>query len=198
MNVVEAITNEIPTDIWDKFLEGESASFSKIYYMYAQSLYSYGLCFTNDHALLQDCIHEIFVKVYNARKTLRRESFRFYLIRSLRNELFNAFRDRKDTCGIEEFENEFMPVYSAEEYYIKEEQDTNLRKSVQKMLETLTPNQREAIYYRYEEDLSINEIAQIMGINYQSVQNLIQRSIQKLRKEHAKNQHLAIVLKDSI
>ncbi len=45
----------------------------------------------------------------------------------------------------------------------------------------LSPRQKEIIYYRFVEGLSYEEICQIMDMNYQSTQNLIQRSLKKLR-----------------
>lgn len=47
------------------------------------------------------------------------------------------------------------------------------------MMKILTPRQREVIYYRFIEELSYDDICQIMGLNYQSAYNLLQRSLQK-------------------
>lgn len=58
----------------------------------------------------------------------------------------------------------------------KEEEENLLR-----LLAVLTERQREAIYYRYIEELNIDEIGVLMDMNYQSVQNLIQRSLKKMR-----------------
>ena len=57
-----------------------------------------------------------------------------------------------------------------------------LQQTVREALRLLTDRQREIIYYRYIEELSIEEIASLMDMNYQSVQNSIQRSIKKIRE----------------
>ncbi len=49
-------------------------------------------------------------------------------------------------------------------------------------MKILTPRQREVIYYRFIEELSYDDICQIMGLNYQSAYNLLQRSLQKKEK----------------
>ncbi|MDR1223578.1 MAG: sigma-70 family RNA polymerase sigma factor [Tannerella sp.] len=177
---------DIPVEIWSQFCEGEgkAVAFSKIYYACAQDLFAYGLCITSDRDLIMDCIHDVFVNIYNLRETLQRENIRFYLMKALRNELYRAFRDAKETISLEECENELMPVHSAEDIYMEHEREGSIRNSVREMLSALTPNQREAIYHRYVEELSLQEISNIMGINYQSVQNLIQRSIQKQREKY--------------
>lgn len=46
----------------------------------------------------------------------------------------------------------------------------------------LTDRQREVIYHRFIEELSMEEIGVLMQMNTQSVQNLIQRSLKKMRE----------------
>ncbi|MDR3266504.1 MAG: sigma-70 family RNA polymerase sigma factor [Tannerella sp.] len=175
---------DISTDVWEKFCKGDSRAFSEIYYAYAQDMFAYAACFTDNRDLIMDCIQEVFVKVFNLRNDIQRENIKSYLMKALRNELYRSFRDAKETASIEENESEFTLVHSAEDIYIEKEQEENLHKNVQEMLSILTPNQREAMHYRYMEELSLQEIAEIMGMNYQSVQNLIQRSIQKIREKY--------------
>lgn len=45
----------------------------------------------------------------------------------------------------------------------------------------LPSRQKEVIYYRYIQELKLDEITGLMGMNYQSVQNLLQRSLKKFR-----------------
>jgi RNA polymerase sigma factor (sigma-70 family) len=174
----------ISTDVWEKFCDGDSHAFSMIYRVYAQDMFAYALCLTDNRDLIMDCIHDVFVKIFHTRKELQREKIKFYLIKAMRNELYRAFRDAKENVPIEENECEFTPVYSAEDLYMEKEQEEKNRDDVRRMLSILTPNQREVVTYRYMEEFSLHEIAEIMGINYQSVQNLLQRSIQKLREKY--------------
>jgi RNA polymerase sigma factor (sigma-70 family) len=176
----------ISTDVWEKFCEGDSRAFSKIYYAYAQDMFAYGCCLTDNRDLIQDCIHEVFIKFFNNRKEIQRGSVNFYLIKAMRNELYRAFRDAKESVSVEENESEFTPVHSVEDLYIEKEQEETRHHTVRKILSILTPNQREAVHYRYIEERSLQEIADIMGINYQSVQNLIQHSLQKIREKYQK------------
>ncbi|MDR1526022.1 MAG: sigma-70 family RNA polymerase sigma factor [Tannerella sp.] len=175
---------DISTDVWEKFCDGDSHAFSVIYRAYTQGMFAYALCLTDNRDLIMDCIHDVFVKVFHIRKELQREKIKFYLIKAMRNELHRAFRDAKENVSVEENESEFATVYSAEDLYIEKEEEEKRRDDVRRMLSILTPNQREAVTYRYMEELSLQEIAEIMGINYHSVQNLLQRSIQKIREKY--------------
>jgi RNA polymerase sigma factor (sigma-70 family) len=70
------------------------------------------------------------------------------------------------------------------ENYVSENEDygDSLREEITSMLKILSPRQRDAIYYRYVEDLTFEEITKLMDMNYQSVHNLIQRGVKKLKK----------------
>jgi len=63
------------------------------------------------------------------------------------------------------------------------------------MLESLTPRQKEVLYYKYMKNLTYDEIGEIMQMNYQSILNLIQRSIKKLRETFAESKvYLSIII----
>lgn len=54
---------------------------------------------------------------------------------------------------------------------------------VQALLDTLTPEQREAMTMRYVEGFSVAEIARIMGRSEKAVERLLERAKEKPRKE---------------
>ncbi|MDR2775572.1 MAG: sigma-70 family RNA polymerase sigma factor, partial [Tannerella sp.] len=147
---------DIPVDVWEKFCEGDAVAFSKIYYAYAQDMFAYGLCITQNRDLIKDCIHDVFVNIYKIRENLQRENLEFYLKKALRNGLYRAFRDAKEVTSLDECEDESMFVCSAEDVYMEKERSENIRNEIRKMLSVLaTSNQRKAIYYRYVEELSL-------------------------------------------
>ena len=51
------------------------------------------------------------------------------------------------------------------------------------MLAILTPRQREIMYYRFVQELSMDDICKLMDLHYQSAQNLIQRSLKKIKSQ---------------
>ena len=53
---------------------------------------------------------------------------------------------------------------------------------VQKMLDKLSPRQREIIYLRYFRDMDIEEIVTTIGINKQSIYNLLSSALKIMRK----------------
>ena len=73
--------------------------------------------------------------------------------------------------------------FSAEELMIEQEIVCFKQKSIVKLLNELSSRQKEVLYLKYYSDLSIDEIANVLEINYQSVLNLIHKGIKKLREK---------------
>ena len=182
--------------LWDCFLKGDEKAYVKIYNLYAQEMYAYGMLFTTNSDLVKDCLHDIFVKIYRNRKKLSPiDNIRLYLFKAMKNCLFDAFDKKKELFYNDTVEPVFLPEYSIEEKIIYEEELFYQSKKIRRMLEILTPRQREVLYYRYVKDMTCNEIGEIMQMNYQSVLNLIQRSIKKIRANFAKSKiYLSILV----
>ena len=168
--------------IWENFLCGDDEAYTYIYREYSQALYAYGMHFTCDKGLVEDCIQDVFIKIFQNRKHLQStDNIKLYLFIALKNKLFNIFRKDIKYSQIDSLEPVFAAEYTIEDEIIENEREQFLNEKMIRMLEVLSPRQKEIIYYRFVEGLSYEEICQIMDMNYQSTQNLIQRSLKKLR-----------------
>jgi RNA polymerase sigma factor (sigma-70 family) len=167
--------------LWEQLIKGDDDAYSCIYKRYIEELFSYGMRFTTDRELVKDCIQEVFVRIYKNRSRLASpDNVRLYLFVALKNVIFNVFEKDKPLYCIDTIEPVFSVEYSIEDEIIHDELIREQRRKVRRILEVLTPRQKEVIYYRYEKGLKIGHICTIMDMNYQSVQNLLQRSIKKL------------------
>ena len=152
------------TKIWRQFIAGDDRSYACIYQTYIQILYRYGLCFTSDEDLIKDCIQDLFVYLYANRTRLDKDcNVKVYLLISLKNNLCKHLVRNSHFGSI------------AEDYPFLSELS---------VLAVLPPRQREILYYRYIQELPMEEICRLMALNYQSAQNLIQRSLKKLRETY--------------
>jgi RNA polymerase sigma factor (sigma-70 family) len=84
--------------------------------------------------------------------------------------------------------------FSPEEIVIKREEYTELQGKIEQLLNELPKRQKEVIYLRYFEDMDHAQIAAVMGINYQSVLNLAQKALQKLRSANLLSLLLSLYL----
>ena len=170
---------------WKLFLEGDDQAYSWIYTHYIQVLYNYGLQITPDSEIVKDCIQDVFVKIYKAKKKLTvPQNPKVYLMIALKNNIYNTINQERMQ------KNYAFSIYQTEEQltvkneFIDQEARHEEMNNIKRMMKILTPRQREVIYYRFIEELSYDDICQIMGLNYQSAYNLLQRSLQKIREAY--------------
>lgn len=168
--------------LWARFLSGDDEAYACIYKRYIQVLFSSALQYTTDKELIKDCIQDVFEKLYKNRDKIKStDNVKAYLFVILRNSLINALQKEQtyiQYVGKIETRVEETPVDHLE----KAEEDRSAQDKIQQIFHVLTPMQKEIIYYRYVEGLDIKDIALIVGMNYQSVQNFIQRSLKKVRR----------------
>ena len=82
----------------------------------------------------------------------------------------------------DEIEIPFTSEPNTERLMILSEEKTDVMLQLQKQLKSLTNRQQEAIYLKYYEERSYEEICTIMDINYQSVRNLISSGLIKMKE----------------
>ena len=161
-------SNRQENHLWIDFINGDDKSFELIYKKYVGVLFRYGIQFTQNEDIVKDAIHDVFVRIYKNRTQLKKEvNIKFYLFTALKNSLYNTFKR----------EMVFEKLEEQELYNI-----LSTRKVILQLMNQLTDRQREVIYHRFIEELSMEEIGILMQMNTQSVQNLIQRSLKKMRE----------------
>ena len=167
--------------------------FAHLYDKNIDNLFAFGSRFTSDRELIKDCIHDVFVKLYTKRDSLTNvDNIESYLYISLRNRINDEFRRNLHLCDNEINDTSMRVVAENEEYYTRRmEQVMTLTASVEKFFDKLSPRQRQIINLYFIEQRKYDDICRIMGINYQSVRNLMYRSISRLR-EYAANMQTAV------
>lgn len=171
--------------LWRRFVTGDSQAFSMLYREEVQLLFSYGMQFTQDSELVKDCIHDVFVKLYKNRDRLGEvTNVRVYFYIVFKNVILDELGKRGRMFYVEDVSEDMddTKVSSVEEHFVEEEKETMDNKRINNLLNSLSPRQREVVYLRFIENMDIKDIADVMKMKYQSVENLLQRSILKARK----------------
>ena len=170
--------------LWQKFLLGDDNSFDQLYDKYVRILFVYGLQFTYNRELVKDCIQDVFLKIFKTRTQLRHvKNAGVFLHIALKNRIINSLKKEKIHLNyINTSEFSAIDDDTAEQQLESLEEEQHNRNRVESMMQLLTPQQRKVIHYKYIEDLSLEEISILLKINYQSVQNILQRAMTKLKK----------------
>lgn len=176
--------NRIKSDtlLWSDFIKGDEDAFRLVYTTYVQTLFKYGCHFTQDEALIKDCIHDVFIDLSKYRSRLSStDNIKLYLFKSLKREIVNSLGTKKIFGIIDDQKTPFYYAVSIEEELIDSEIKQQRVEILDKALTGLSPRQREAIYLKFVSGLSYEELSKVMQMNYQSARNLVFRGLEKLR-----------------
>ncbi|MEI6752273.1 MAG: sigma-70 family RNA polymerase sigma factor [Paludibacter sp.] len=166
----------------DEFVGGDDKAYSTLYNLFAKDLYSFGLSLRANTELIEDAIHDIFVDIYSHRQNLEKvDNLKYYFIAAFRNRLFYLIKKESRTTEITEANFQGLNERDYQEEWIERETESEKKLLIKRLFSELNEHQREALYHRFVEGLSCEEIAELMNINYQSAKNLIYRAIKKLK-----------------
>jgi len=174
-------------EAWNRFKQGDKKAFEHIFKKYNPVLYHFGIKFFYDKDNVEDCIQELFLKLWKNREKLAEVStVKYYLITSLRRLLLRDLiilkrqSDINNIMGTAEFNNQHR---SSHESHIIAQQ--LLKEKTDKLtlaIDQLPPRQKEAVYLKFYEEKTYEEITSIMSINYQTARKFIYKALQTMRK----------------
>lgn len=170
--------------LWQRLKQGDKTALETIYRQEVEALLQYGLKFTPDHGLVEDCLHDLFVDLWRNRAGLgRTDAIRPYLLASLRRLIVKRLTRHHQRFAEAPAEDHIFGAELAIDTLIEaRELSEEQARRLERAFEQLSSRQREAVYLRYYEDLSYEDICQAMNINYQSVRNLVAGGIRALRE----------------
>ncbi|MGQ7855026.1 RNA polymerase sigma factor [Pedobacter sp. WC2501] len=179
---------------WKNFKNGNEAAFESLYKTYSAGLYNYGSKFTKDKDLIKECIQDLFVGLWTRRQSVGNPGhIKNYLYKSFRHAIFKKTFQLSKNETYEETENyQFHAVLNIEETIIDNERQLQVSGQLQNALAKLTARQREAIFLKFHEQLSYEEIAEVMGITVKAGYKIMARSLDYLRNNLSKDDLLLL------
>ncbi|GAA4432178.1 sigma-70 family RNA polymerase sigma factor [Ravibacter arvi] len=178
------ITPEDEIRLWSAYREGNKDALGTLAEHYYRTLTRYGLKFGVDRFVVEDCIQNVFLTLWQNRSRISTTgSVKFYLFKSFRHDILH-YRDaqqRFSRVDESEWDWSFPDRFNAEAHLIEKESFAATISQLQTQLSALPKREREAVYLRYYENLEVHEIAEIMGVNRQSVSNFLQKALGRIR-----------------
>jgi RNA polymerase sigma factor (sigma-70 family) len=160
---------------------------------YYRDLHHYASKFTRDDGLVRDCIQEVFINLWERRRTAAAIlSPRPYLLRAVKNKILKALykKDRYPFDLPDEYD--FFQEFNIEQIIIEKQLSEEKAQKLRQALSTLSKRQHEVIYLKFYQHLDHGQIAEQMDISRQSVYNLLHESLQKLRSVWATSSSLPL------
>src|SRR5699024_10387078 len=172
---------------WMGLNKGDKQCFEYLFKRHYPSLHQYGYKLAGDTSIVDDCLQEMFLFRSEKRQKLGEVTFvRAYLFKTFRRVLLRTMRNRQKLVYVSMHDS--WKVVSNELEMI-ETQELQ-RKYLVTLINELSPREREMIYMRYYNDLSIQEISEILSISYRAVVNTIYKAMVKLRENRSKLEKL--------
>jgi RNA polymerase sigma factor (sigma-70 family) len=166
--------------LWEAFRKGDKEAFAALFRQHYETLFRYGSKFTNDTRLLEDTIHELFIEIWQSKSATPVLSIKAYLLKSLKYKLLKVFRQMGRVIPLVDG-NDITFEWSHEQFLIDQQDSIERKQMVLKALGQLSNRQKEIIYLKYYQNLSYEEVSEIMNINYQVARNLLYQAIKSLK-----------------
>lgn len=169
---------------WQALKDGDKGALEHIYRDHAAVLFKYGRKFMPDAQLVEDCIQDLFIELWDARQRISAtDSIRKYLFVSLRRKIVKTLdRQVKKIASEEPEERHFQADFGIDQLIIQGELDAERDSKLKVAMAALSERQREVLYLKYFADMDYNQIGEIMELNYQSARNLSHRALESLRQ----------------
>lgn len=169
--------------IWSLLGEGDIKALKTLFIRHYDNLYQYGLKLSGKRTLAEDCVHDLFFRIWNQRESLSEVlSVKSYLWISLRRDVLRAINSGKREILTSDM-SKFSPhiKFSPEDVMIHAERKSASNIALAKALNQLPDRQREAIFLKYFHGMGYDEMEQIMSINYQTARNYVYDGVQTLK-----------------
>ncbi len=178
-------------ELWQAFKSGSKEAYSFMYRKFAPVLYNYGCKICGDKSLVEDSIQDLFIHILTNKQALSdTTNIKFYLFKSLRREIITKLTTHQkhfsSAYSLLPFDSSpACALPSHETLLISAQQTEEQTQILTKELSSLPARQKEAIFLKFYDNLSYDEIASIMEIDHKSVYKTIYKAIDVLQKKIA-------------
>ncbi len=150
---------------------------------YGPKLMRYGKKFLSNPDNIEDIVQEVFIKVYqNIQGFDTNQKFSPWIYRIAHNSFVNRLR-AADKEPILSFDFDALVSHSVyEDPMVKEKENEEMRVIISKGLKKLSPPYREVVTLHYFEDMSYQEIADILHVPIGTVGIRLRRAREILKK----------------
>ncbi|APQ16742.1 RNA polymerase sigma factor [Maribacter hydrothermalis] len=171
---------------WMELQKGNMDSLGKLYDIYIDNLFTFGMSITKDKTSVMDGIHDLFLNLYKYHKNLGEVSnVKSYLFLSLKRTLYKKsglkVLNVEDTEILHTISINDINTPSHESQIINTEHSSYIKEKVNRAMNLLSKNQQEVLNMRFTEEKSYEEIAQTMSVSISSARTIIYRALKILR-----------------
>ena len=169
-----------------RLIEGDEDAFCELYATYKNRLIYFAMRFLKSREYAEDVFQDAFTIIWQGRRFINPDaSFSSYLYTIVRNRILNQLRDLVNQDKLKEQILQQAVDYSNDTQ--NEILANDLKQLISCAMQQLTPRQRKIFEMSREQQMSHKEIADVLGISVNTVQESISTSLRTLRFYLKKN-----------
>jgi RNA polymerase sigma-70 factor (ECF subfamily) len=184
MNDGIEMSGQMDQELVNRALNGDQRAFEKLVEKYKKRVYYLAYRMTRDHDSADELAQESFVKAYQALGSFKR-GYNFYtwVYRICVNLTINFLKREKHTVSADLLrEMDLLPENGSEIDQLERMIASEQAALVKRVLETLPPEQKTAFILKTYDNMSYEDMADVMECSIGTVMSRLFRARQKLRK----------------
>ncbi len=180
---MEALTDEA---IAKQVQAGDREAFGELISRYEAKLTRYGRRFLGRPEAVTDCVQDVFIKAYtNLQSYDADQPFSPWIYRIAHNTFVNELKRYQNRFMWFTFETDtFFPGLTAKETADSDTLETELKLHLDTLIDALPQKYREVLLLHYSEDLSYQEISDILHIPINTIGVRLSRARQLLKAKY--------------
>jgi RNA polymerase sigma-70 factor (family 1) len=150
--------------------------FEETYTLYWKKLTAFSYTMTQDNDLAQNIVQDVFVDLWERRNDIQINAIEPYLFRAVKNQVFKHYQNNKfdKTILEDKFEDYVIDHFATI--------DPELMDLLYSLLDQLPEKRKEVLLMYKMQDMTIDQIADELGISKQTVKNQISSGLKQLRE----------------
>ena len=159
--------------------QGDESAFTALFTSYSRLLFAYALSLSRDHAMAQDILQNVYLKIWKFRSNLNPKlSIRSFLFKAVYNEFINQYKQKKTISILEQkYMDALNKMYAQSEDVIQKQQIEFINSEIEKL-----PSKCKLIFkMSKKEGLSNQEISKYLGVSIKTVEGHITNAFRRLK-----------------
>lgn len=151
-------------------------AFERLYHKYKDALIRFSYGYTFNQAKAEEIVHDTFLKVYRYKKNYDpQKTFRTWLWTICKNTNLDAL-DKNPKGREESLEDLEIEFSDTDESVLEKLVNQSTKEAINSFIGTLPMGQKEALLLWMNDDLSFEEMGQVLNKSPQAVKNLVHRA----------------------
>ncbi|MGO4770376.1 RNA polymerase sigma-70 factor [Flavobacterium sp. W22_SRS_FK3] len=151
-------------------------TFEKTYTQYWKKLTAFSYTMTQDNDLSQNIVQDVFVDLWERKSDIDINAIEPYLFRAVKNQVFKHYQNNRfdKTILEDKFEDYVIDHFATI--------DPEIMDLIYSLLDKLPEKRKEVLLMYKMQDMTIDQIADELGISKQTVKNQITSALKQLRE----------------